>query len=375
MYNNSGGDAMKKRLMAILCAAAMTVGSGAFSISAMADSTEAAGETESEMSEEEKKAAFNGENLVVGVWGGTISDCLTKAVVEPMEEEYGCTIDLELGGTSERKAKLYAEQDDPSMDVFFLNIYESAQAVKDGVAEDVDPSLSNFKDLYPFAQTGGYGMSIMALGICYDTETTEPISSWKDLWRDDLKGKVAITTAPSFEDDSLVEITAQAWGLDPETQEDEIFQKIADLGPFPLIFSDLDELFLEMKQGTVKACVIFNSYTNDYKEQGYPIDFVYPSDPGAVLAKDTIVIAKNTKHDALAKEFVNRCIGKDCQTAYATQISFSPCNKTVEVPDDVAEKLVYGQDKIDSLTTLDWDYILQHEDEWTEKYNQILEGN
>lgn len=113
---------------------------------------------------------FKDENLVVGVWGGTIEEVLRKNVVDPMEEEYGCNIDLVLGGTSERKAKMYAEVDNPSMDVLFLNIYESAQAITDGVAQDVDPSLSNFDSLYDFAQTGGYGMSIMGLGIVYNDE-------------------------------------------------------------------------------------------------------------------------------------------------------------------------------------------------------------
>ena len=68
---------------------------------------------------------FKDENLVVGVWGGTIEEVLRKNVVDPMEEEYGCNIDLVLGGTSERKAKMYAEVDNPSMDVLFLNIYET----------------------------------------------------------------------------------------------------------------------------------------------------------------------------------------------------------------------------------------------------------
>ena len=333
--------------------------------------------TESTTTESEAAQAqdFSGENLVVGVWGGTIEKVLRENVVDPMEEEYGCNIDLVLGGTSERKARMYAEVDSPSMDVLFLNIYESAQAIKDGVAQDVDPSLSNFDQLYDFAQTGGYGMSIMGLGIVYNNEkVTEPITSWKDLWRPELKGKVALSTFPSFEDDSFVEITAQAWGLDPKTQIDEIFDKIAELGPFPLFYSDLDEVFLEMKQGTILASVMFNSYSNDYISQGFPVEFVYPSDPGAVMAKDTIVIAKNTAHEALAKEFVNRCISVKTQTAYATDIFFSPCNKEVKLPEDVASKLVYGDD-VDKLVTLDWPYILEQESDWTDRYNKIAENN
>lgn len=64
------------------------------------------------------------------------------------------------------------------------------------------------------------------LGIVYNDElVTDPITSWKDLWRDDLKGKVALSTFPSFEDDAFVDITAQAWGLDLKTQEGEVFDE------------------------------------------------------------------------------------------------------------------------------------------------------
>ena len=348
---------MKRRLLSVLLAAVMAC---SMPVVGFAD---------------EEGKDFKDETLVVGVWGGTIEEVLRESVVDPMEEEYGCNIELVLGGTSERKAKMYAEVDNPSMDVLFLNIYESKQAIDDGVAQEVDTSLSNFDSLYDFAQTGGYGMSIMGLGICYNNElVTEPITSWKDLWREDLKGKVSLTTFPSFEDDAFVDITAQAWDLDLETQEEEVFDKIAELGPFPLFFTDLDELFLEMKQGTVKAAVMFNSYSNDYIEQGFPVEFVYPSDPGSVLAKDTIVISKNTAHEALAKEFVNRCLSVETQTAYAENIYFSPCNKEVVVDDEIAEKLVYG-DEVDKLVTLDWDYILTRESDWTDMYNKIIEGN
>jgi len=315
---------------------------------------------------------FKGEKLVVGVWGGTIEQVLRDAVVTPMEDEYGCQIELVLGGTADRKAKLYAEAGNPSMDVLFLNIFESKQAIDNGVAEPVDTSLSNFNQLYDFAQTGGYGMSIMGLGIVYNNDLVKtPITSWKDLWRDDLKGKVAFPNYPGFEGDGLINATAQAWGLDIKTQSDQVFAKLAELKPVPLFYSNLDELFLEMKQGTILAAPLFNSYANDYIDQGYPVQFVYPSDPGAILAKDTIVIAKGTKHDALAKEFVNRCISVDTQTAYAEKIFFGPCNKDVVLPDDVASKLVYG-DNVKKLVSLDWDYILTQQDNWTEMWNRQL---
>lgn len=315
---------------------------------------------------------FEGETLVVGVWGGTIEKVLRESVVQPMEEELGCSIELVLGGSSDRVAKLYTEKDNPSMDVLGVNIREGAQAIEDGVAAPVNPALPNFDQLYDFAQVGGYGQSIMAYGIGYNHElVTEPITSWKDLWRPELKGKVAFSNFPGTEGEAIIYITAEAWGLDLEKDPTAVFEKLAELGPFPFFYTNLDELFLEIKQGNVLATAIFNSYTNDYIAQGFPCTFVYPTDPGAILAKDTWIIPKNSKHMALAEEFVNRCIGVDAQKAYAEKIFFSPCNKNVVVSDDVAEKLVYGDD-VSTLIAMEWDTIVENLEEFTEMWNRIV---
>ena len=42
--------------------------------------------------------------------------------------------------------------------------------------------------------------------------------------------------------------------------------------------------------------------------------------------------------------------------------------------EEVAKKLVYGDD-VDKLVSLDWDYILEHESDWTDQYNRLIENN
>lgn len=48
--------------------------------------------------------------------------------------------------------------------------------------------------------------------------------------------------------------------------------------------------------------------------------------------------------------------------------------KMLKLMTETASKLVYGDD-VDSLVSLDWTYILEHESEWTDKYNKLIEGN
>lgn len=316
---------------------------------------------------------YKGEKLVVGIWGGGHVDVITKNVIKPLEAK-GAQIELVLGGTPDRVSKLYAEKGNPTMDVAFVNIYEAKQLIQDGAAEDVDPSLPNFNSLYPAAQKNGYGMSFMAVGIAYNKDLVkEPITSWKDLWRADLRGKVAFPSFPGFEGESFLAMTGRAFG---RTEQDfrANFDKLKELKPLPMVYSNMDEVFIEMKNGSVLAFPFFNSYVNQYVEKGFPVGFVYPDD-GPVMAKNTIVIAKGTKHEKLAKEFVSLAISKQTQEDYANVLFYGPVNKEVKLSDAVAAKLVYGPEAVEKLVSLDWDYMISKRSEFSQIWNREILGN
>ncbi|XID91218.1 extracellular solute-binding protein [Paenibacillaceae bacterium WGS1546] len=311
---------------------------------------------------------YKGQKLVVGVWGGSYADTIKKFAVEKLEAK-GAKVELVLGGTGDRLAKLYAEKGNPTMDVAFLNLYESKQAIDDGVAEPVDESLSNFSQLYPAAQQNGYGMTFMGLGIVYNKELLEePIAEWADLWKPELKGKVAFPTYPGFEGDAFVAIAGKAFG-GSERDDQANFDKLQELKPIPMSYSNLDELFLELKNGSVLAAPIFNSYANEFIKKGFPVAFASPNSPGPVMAKDTIVIAKGTKYPELAKEFVDLCIGLEMQEHFANDLFMGPTNKEVKVSDELASQIVYGEESVSKLEVLDWDYIISKRSEWTQKWN------
>jgi len=354
-------------VVAMLVVAACGGGSGGGSGSGGSGSSGSSGASGSGGSSSNDKP-YKGQKLVVGVWGGDYGAAIEEFAVKPLEE-MGAEIELVLGGTGDRVAKLYAEKGNPTMDVAFLNLYESKQAIEDGVAEPVDESIPNFPQLYPAAQQNGYGMTFMALGIVYNKELVkEPITKWSDLWRDDLKGKVAFPTYPGFESDAFIAIAGLAFGK-TERDDDHNFEKLKELKPVPMTYNNLDELFLEMESGSVLAAPIFNSYANDYIEKGFPVEFVYPDGPGAVMAKDTIVIAKGTKHPELAKAFVNLAISVETQTYFATNLFMGPTNKEVKVPDEVAAKIVYGEETVSKLQVLEWEYLLDKRSEWTQRWN------
>jgi putative spermidine/putrescine transport system substrate-binding protein len=317
---------------------------------------------------------FSGQTLVVGVWGGVIEEILREIVIPPLEAR-GATVELLLGGTGDRLAKIYAERGNPTMDVAYLNIYEAPQAMADGVTEAPSSDVPAYDDLYPLAQKGGYGVSFMGLGIAYNVEAFDSPPEWADLWKPEYVGKIAFPTYPGSESDGILAVAGRLAGAD-EHDADAAFAKLAELKPVPLTYTNLDELFLLMEKGDVVAAPVISGYAWTYKDRGLPIDFSWPTDPGPVKMMDVMTIVEGTPNRELALAWAQLALSPRTQEAYAEQIYFGPTNSAVELEDQqVIDRVIYGQEQVDQLVDLDWAYIIEQRPEWTERWNMEIVGN
>jgi putative spermidine/putrescine transport system substrate-binding protein len=315
---------------------------------------------------------FAGQTLVVGVWGGDIETLLRTIVIPPLEAR-GASVSLLLGGTGDRFAQIYAEKGNPTMDVAYLNIAESQQAIKDGVVEAPSADVPAYNDLYPIAKTGCYGMSMMGLGIAYNTDAFKTPPQWADLWQPQYKGKIAFPTYPGSEGDGFLAIAARLMGKD-EHSPDVAFTKLTDLKPVPLSYTDLDTVFMEMDKGDVVAAPMISGYAQTYEKKGLKVGFSWPTNPGPVMTQDNLCIVKGIKNRDLALAWAQLALSPKTQEAYANKIFFGPTNSKVQLTKDIADQVVYGTDKVNSLVALDWTYVGKMESSWTDQWNKDLLG-
>jgi len=312
---------------------------------------------------------FTGQTLTVGVWGGDIEKILRDIVIPPLEA-HGAKVNLLLGGTGDRTAKVYAEKGNPTMDVSYQNIYESIQGVKDGVFEAPSADVPAYNDLYPVAKSGCYGMSLMGLGIAYNTDVFKTPPQWADLWNPEYKGKIAFPNYPGSEGDGFIAIAARLQGKD-EHDPDAAFAKLAELKPIPLVYTDLDTVFTMMDKGDIVAAPMISGYAISYEKKGMKVGFSWPTNPGPVLTEDNLCIVKGTKHRDLALAWAQLALSPKTQEAYANRIYFGPTNSKAQVAPDVAAQIVYG-DKVKSLIALDWTYVSSQRSTWTDRWNKEL---
>ncbi len=316
---------------------------------------------------------FGGRTMVVGVWGGTIEEIYREYIIPEIEAHNG-KVELLLGGSSDRVAKIYAEKNNPTMDIAYTNMLESQKGIADGVFEvpsgDVVPA---YNDLYEVAKQDAYGMSFIGLGIGYKPELFENPPEWADLWKPEYKGKVAISSYPGSDSEGILTIAGYLNGGD-DTTLDLAFSKLAELKPIPLFFSNLDELFMMMDKGDVAAAAVFDAYANSYIDEGMDVKFNYPTDPGAIVSMDTLCIVNGAPNRDMAIIWAQMSLSPKVQEAFAKEIYFGPTNSKVVLDDELAAKVVYGEERANSLIRMT-SYLTNHRDEVVERFDREIAAN
>jgi putative spermidine/putrescine transport system substrate-binding protein len=315
-----------------------------------------------------------GDELTVGVWGGAQERIVREFCATPLERQHGVKINFVLGGTPERRARAYAERGRPSFDVLYLNIFESRQAVRDGVTMAPNANVPNFQHLYPVARLGGYGVAFNPVTIVYDRrKVAAPMTSWRDFWRDDLRGKVIWPTYPGAQGTAALLMAAKIFG-GSETNIDPGFQNIARLRPFAAIQGSQDQLYGMFDQEVGAASVEFGSFTRMYAESRNPNIVIANPTEGQAIATNVACITTGTRNQALAEAWINLHLSPECQRAYAERIYYSPTVSNVEFPPDLAAKLILGEAAVRSLVDFDWDVVNANQARWSSRFTREIAG-
>lgn len=314
-----------------------------------------------------------GDELVVGVWGGVQERLVKEYCEKPLVEKYGCKVSYVLGGTPERRARAYAERGRPSFDVLYLNIYESRQAVKDGVTQAPTAAVPQFANLYDFAKVGGYGVAINPCTVVYDKrKAKKPVTSWKDIWNPEWKGGVVWPTFPGAEGTAGLLMTAKVFGGD-EKHINVAFDKVKELKPLAAIHGSYDQLFQMFDQGVAGISIEFGAFVRKYAETRNPnIEIANPVE-GQALAMNVACITTGTKNQKLAEEWINLHLSEPCMLAYARETYYSPTVKNLTIPDELKPKLVLGADA-QKLVDFDWDTVIRSQPAWSARFNREIAG-
>ena len=320
-------------------------------------------------------AAF--AQLAVSTWGFNM-DLIDEHVTETFQNQYGTEILYDLGNNADRLTKLTLRRDNPEISVIELAPTFALRAAQDGLLEPIDVSrLQNYDELYEWAQDPlgnnyGIGITVYSYGIVYRTDMVdEPITSWADLWREDLAGHIALPNVTTTQGLATIAMASRAFGAD-ENNPDVGFEKLAELSDNVVTFyarsSELVSLF---QQGEIWAAPVLRFAWGQLLDTDLPLAWVSPEE-GSVGFVNTISLVKGAPNPDAAYEYIDHKLSEAVQTGLALDLVDSPTNKAVDVPEDVAEQLTYGEEEIENLIFLDYEYLLSVEEEWIRRWNEEI---
>jgi putative spermidine/putrescine transport system substrate-binding protein len=312
-----------------------------------------------------------GDELVVGIWGGVQERIVRQYCEKPLVQRFGCKVNFVLGGTPERRARAYAERGRPSFDIVYLNVFESRQAVKDGVTQPPSPAVPQYAHLLEIARHGGYGVAINPITIIYDRRKAHtPVNSWKDLWNVEWRGRIAWPAFPAAEGAAALLMTAKVWHGD-ENNIDVAFRKIRELKPFAAISSSQDELYQMFDTGVCDIAIEFGSLSRKYAETRNPDLVIAVPKEGQAAALNVACITAGTPNQMLAEEWINLHLSAPCMLAYAREMYYSPTVDNVSIPGDLKPKLVDAAEAA-QLVDFDWSAVIHNQRAWTTRFNREI---
>lgn len=319
---------------------------------------------------------YKGQTLTVSMWGYNM-DLLEKNIIKPFEEKYGVKVVTEAGNNSDRFTKMVARKNNPLVDVALFAGAWAYKAKEAGIIKPFDPArISNLSALMPAAKDPlgdnyAIGYTIQHLGLFYRTDKVAPITSWKDLTRDDLKGVLTIPGITTTYGPSIIYMLSKAWAGD-YAATDAGWEKVAELAPnLVTAYNSSSVLNTLISQEEVYAAPYTSFSWGTIVGSGLPVANVIPEE-GLVGSFSMVSLGAGTKHEDLAHLYIDHLLSYEVQMAEAMDLVDSPARTDIVLPPEVGSKLTYGEELISNLHFFDEKEMAENQEEWIGRWNAIF---
>ena len=314
--------------------------------------------------------------LVISTWGLS-EDLLKENIFTPFEEKYGVDVVLEVGNNSERLTKL---QNNPNSNIDLMYLAESfaEQGIESDLFEKVDYSkIPNSKELIEVAKKTvdrGFGpaYTVNSIGIVVDTSAGIEVNTWEDLWKPELKGKIAIPDITTTNGAAVVDIAATKAGVDiTEDNGEAAFKELEKLKPNVVkTYSKSSDLANMFSSGEIVAAIASDFAFETIQKAKPEVINVIP-ESGTYLNFNNININANSKNKDLAYEFINYVLSDEVQERAAKALNDAPINTDVKLNEEDAKNLAYG-DIVKNAKTIDYKVVNPLMNDWINKWNRVM---
>jgi putative spermidine/putrescine transport system substrate-binding protein len=310
-------------------------------------------------------------------WWGFNGDKMEEIILKPFRAQCGCELVFETGNNGERLNKLQV-RNGQGVDVIYLSDSFSQTGIEAGLFQKIDQSkLPNLAGVYDIAKDpqGGYGpaYTLGRVGIVYDTATIgEPITSWNDLWRADLKASLSLPNITTTAGPMNVLKAGDHAGVDAYVDADTAFAALAELKDNVVKnYNTGSEMINLFSTGEIKAAIA-QDFTLAQIRSAVPTTVWADLKEGAIATLNTVNIPTGAQNVELAHEFINFILSKEIQQTLAEQGVDAPVVEAVELTPEQAALWTYGADTINGLQRVDYVKMNQAKAGWIDRWNELF---
>ena len=321
-----------------------------------------------------KDNSAGSDKLIISTWGLN-EDVLKKEIFEPFAEEHGVEVVLEVGNNSDRLTKM-KNNPNSNIDITYLAESFSEQGIEAGIFEKLDyskiPNAQKINEKAKYTVENGYGpaYTLNSIGIVVDPTSNIEINSWEDLWKPELKGKIAIPDITTTNGAAVVDIAATKAGVDiTEDNGEAAFKELEKLKPNVVkTYSKSSDLANMFSSGEIVAAIASDFAFETIQKAKPEVINVIP-ESGTYLNFNTININANYKNKDLAYEFINYVLSDEVQERAAKALNDAPINTDVKLNEEDAKNLAYG-DIVKNAKTIDYKVVNPLMNDWKNKWNR-----
>ncbi len=371
---------MKKRMVAIFMAAAMTMGLMACgNTTSEATVSKADTETKEEVKEEVKEesapaeaAATEAETETNKLSGDLVIYCphpleFINPLVSEFENQTGVKVEVVAAGTGELLKRVESEQGNPLGDIFWggslstmmpqMDLFENYQSINEEFVQEgmknVEGPLTRFTDIP--------SVIMINTDLIGDIE----VNGYEDLLNPELKGKIAHCD-PSKSSSSYEHLINMLYAMgngNPEDGWDYVDKFCQNLDG--KLLSGSSAVYKGVADGEYVVGLTFEEGAAKYVADGAPVKVVYMEE-GVISKPDGVYIIKDAKNMDNAKAFIDFITGKDAQTIIVEQLNRRSVRTDVPAPSYLTPKedinIIYDDENL----------VVEKKEEWLTQFNDIF---
>ncbi|GLQ55307.1 ABC transporter substrate-binding protein [Devosia nitrariae] len=310
-------------------------------------------------------------------WWGFNGEKLEAIVLAPFREMCDCEMVFETGNNADRLNKLQI-RGGSGVDVAYFSDSFSQTGIELGLFQPVDRSkIPNIEGIYELAQApqGEYGpaYTIGRVGIVYDAEKVDPpITSWDDLWREDLAASLSLPGITTTAGPMVVLKAGEHAGVDAYEDPDAAFTAVAELQPNVVKnYNTGSEMINLFSTGEVSAAIA-QDFTLAQIQAAVPSVVWADLEEGSIATLNTVNIPVGAVEVDLAHEFINFILSPEIQQTLAEEGVDAPVNTSVTLTPEQAALWTYGADVIAGLQRIDYTKMNAAKGGWVDRWNEIF---